>query len=217
VIDTEILKKHYYLKMQSADLPRELVVETLRNLSVEDLARVCQTNVQISQACQDPALWQALVLRDFPGVRVFGVADPRALYMDTREQQRAQARAWIDGRKARVLQTSPKTYWRAVQGQATLQLKGAPRYVDAKYPNSEGYDRFVYWPDYRVAGSVSDIVRVFRERYYDNVNVGELNQLTQGQFGSPAGTHPLTEDLVYQNSFDPLNPAHRTIIEAMPL
>lgn len=63
-----------------------------------------------------------------------------------------------------------------------MQLARAARYVNSKQPNpTEHWDQFVYWPDYKVAGTVRDIVNRFREAGINQVNVGTLFALSNGK------------------------------------
>lgn len=106
------------------------------------------------------------------------------------------------------------SYWQVTNPNKTLKLAGATVYVNRNYPNTQGYDRFVYWPDYRVAGTIRDIVTNFRNAGINNVTVGSLYTST-GQLGCNQGIVPLSEEVVATCSYDPLNPAHQGIFRQL--
>lgn len=99
----------------------------------------------------------------------------------------------------------PGNYWLVTKPRLNLKLTGAEQYVKRNFPNAQGIDRFVYWPDSRVAGTIRDIVNTFRNAGITSVQVGGLYLMTNGQFGQPPGYVPLSEQVVAANSFDPLN------------
>ena len=99
---------------------------------------------------------------------------------------------------------SEATYWQVAKPTRTLQLTGAVAYVNKNHANRQMNDHFVYWPNFRVAGTVSDIVNTFRAANIVSVD------LQDGR-----GNQPLTEQLVIANSYDPLNPEHRARIDQM--
>ena len=103
-------------------------------------------------------------------------------------------------------------YWEITNPTNKIRLSDATNYVYSNHPN----DRFVYWPDNRVAGSVSDIVNIFSglglRRF---ANDGILFRLSNGRFGRPPMTMDLTEENVYLNSFDPTIEEHRQLIETI--
>lgn len=83
-------------------------------------------------------------------------------------------------------------YWQVTRPGRELKLTGALAYVarpGSQYAGRQGNQRFVYWPRYRVAGTVQDIVNNFRLSGDPNL----------------AG---LTEQQVFGDSIDPLNPQH---------
>lgn len=91
-------------------------------------------------------------------------------------------------------------------------LPGAVAYVQKKHPMGQGMSRFVYFPDYRLAGTVQEIVSILQKTGQNQINVGGLNRLTGGRFGSPMGTAPLSPEIIFANSFDPLNADHAAFI-----
>lgn len=72
-------------------------------------------------------------------------------------------------------------------------------------------NRFVYWPDYKVAGRIQDIAKFFISHSYPYVQVGELSRISNGELGT-IGIFPVTPQLIRENSFDPLNAFHQNFI-----
>lgn len=109
------------------------------------------------------------------------------------------------------------TYWQLRNPSNLLRLADAPNFVREFYPNAQEGDRFIYWPDLLVAGTINDIVNTLSlsgvNRFETN---GDLYRLSNGRFGQPVGTSmDLTGDNVYANSLDPLNPEHERFIESI--
>jgi hypothetical protein len=94
----------------------------------------------------------------------------------------------------------PGVFWQVSRPTRTLKLTGAIAYVGKNYPGREGYNRFVYWPDFRVAGTVNEIYSAFRQAGVQNVSISGRDI-------------PLSEETILRASLDPLNPAQRTTIE----
>jgi len=107
----------------------------------------------------------------------------------------------------------PNDYWQATNPPRPLKLTHAVRHVEQRHPNTQGINRFVYWPDYRVAGTISDILQVFQQAGYNTVQVGELNRMTGGLAGQPQQQVQLSANVIANNAFDPLNPQHQQILE----
>ena len=99
---------------------------------------------------------------------------------------------WIERNIQSAIQQGPDVYWTIAEPVTFLTLADANRHVFHNCPGREGYDRFVYWPKYRVAGTVDEIAQVFRE---------------EGVYVRP--------DLVYQDSIDPLNPHHQQELQRL--
>lgn len=97
----------------------------------------------------------------------------------------------------------------------TLVLSNAPNIVRKHYPNAQGADRFVYWPDYMVAGTIKDIVKSFQTKGINQVNVGTLYTMSNGQIGCPPGAMPLSEQVVAACAYDPLNPVQTELLMAL--
>ena len=190
-----------------SDLPDEVLIQAIYRLPIESILQNCVVDQRSARICNKPLLWQALLRRDYPWVSVANVADPRSLYMKIRDDLfRLGKRAREAGQRG--------SYWIINKPGRLLSLVGAQRYVQM-YPDAQGYDRFVYWPDYRVAGTVNNIIKTFRELGAHVVDVGALYQATQGQVGSEPGTYPITEQLIYQNALDPLDPNQHQLILSM--
>lgn len=71
--------------MSFSELPEEMLVETLLQLSYPDIVNACQTNLQFAQVCNRKMLWYGLLKRDFPDVAISDIADPRAFYFQLKE------------------------------------------------------------------------------------------------------------------------------------
>ena len=84
--------------------------------------------------------------------------------------------------------------------------------VDKEYLSAADYDRFVFWPDYNIAGRIRDIVYRLKEAGVYAATVGELHRLTGKKAGSPTQFVSLTEEVILENSFDPLNPVNQRIM-----
>ncbi len=108
--------------------------------------------------------------------------------------------------------TYGKGYWLVSDPTRYVTLDLVNLGVDNEYLGAMNYDRFVYWPDYYVAGRVHEIVSRFRQAGVTNVHVGELHKLSNGKFGDPFKVVPLTEENIMANSLDPLNPVHQKFI-----
>lgn len=108
------------------------------------------------------------------------------------------------------------TYWDVNRPTSTLKLSGAARYVNSKRLNPiDRFDQFVYWPDYKVAGTIRDIVRRFREAGINQVNVGTLYALSNGRIGCVARTASLTYKVVAACAFNPLDPTHNELLSGL--
>lgn len=111
----------------------------------------------------------------------------------------------------RMNSVRPGAYWQVNNPLATFLIKGAEDYVRQRYPNAQGFDRFVYWPDYRVAGTINDIYNRFAQAGVSHVIVGQLYTLSNGQVGCPPQTVPLSPQIIASCAIDPLNPVHVNI------
>ena len=116
-------------------------------------------------------------------------------------------------RHAQNAAKTPGTFWKILQPSRTLKLSGAVNHVNRNWGNKVGSERFVYWPDYRVAGPVNAIYAAFRNAGVGQVSVGQLSQMTAGQAGQQTSQQPLSEATIAANSIDPLNPVHRQLLE----
>jgi hypothetical protein len=123
--------------------------------------------------------------------------------------------------KAVLRNQAAGTYWKADKSgrQGGLTLSAAVQYVkksDVLKALPQG-NHFVYWPQYSVAGTVSDIYNLLLRAGNPKVMIGKLNEITGGRFGSAADgrQYDLTPDLINRESLDPLNPGHATFIEEL--
>lgn len=112
----------------------------------------------------------------------------------------------IHAKKAFAENKGPFTYWQvSMPKRSTLSLTGALSYVKKMHDNPQNVeDIFVYWPDYRVAGTIGNIVHEFTEAGLNNVGVGELYHLSDNEYGNEYGNIALSVDAVKNNSIDPL-------------
>jgi hypothetical protein len=110
---------------------------------------------------------------------------------------------------------NPGIYWQVDNVGRPIRLAGAINFVAVHYPNAQGYNRYVYWPDYKVAGTIKDIVNTFRNAGINKVNVGTLYDMTNGQIGCYRKTVQISEEIVAACSFDPLNPSHQQVFEIL--
>lgn len=84
-------------------------------------------------------------------------------------------------------------------------LSSAEKYVLSKGGRSSvGYDRIVYWPDYRLVGPAVQIAEHIKKTGATHVIVGIIHYMTNGKIGN-RGSLPITPQLIYDNSFDPLD------------
>lgn len=105
------------------------------------------------------------------------------------------------------VQKYPDTYWQVENPDRTLKL-GSLTYVNRNYP-------IVYWPDFRVAGTIKDITDTFRNAGINRVQVGSLYTMSNGQIGCPLQIAPISEQLVASCAFDPLNPIHQLLLSSL--
>lgn len=134
----------------------------------------------------------------------------------------------IENAHKRVMkQDSFSAYWKITNPKSgTLRLSKAHTYVTGTKPKgqsgvtyntAQGNDRLVYWMDYRVAGRISDIERVFREAGIVVVNTGALQNLMATGIPSSTTTGPLNIQTIINNSIDPLQPEHARFITMVTL
>jgi len=115
----------------------------------------------------------------------------------------------------RLIETARKknVYFQAAKPNKPLVLGGALAYV-RKNPVSD-QDPFVYFPDYRIAGKVSDIYNLLATAGFRDIQVGELYHLTGGIAGNTQAIVQLNPQTILNNSFNPLNPAHAQLLKAL--
>lgn len=66
--------------MNLLDQTEDVLIEQLRYLPIQDLLNACQTNLRISQICQDRRLWDLRLMDDFQVHDLGGISDPRGYY-----------------------------------------------------------------------------------------------------------------------------------------
>lgn len=73
-------------------------IEIIKNLSIEDIGKLCQTNKEYNQLCTDPKFWTYLLERDY-GIsdkidyEMFDtsmIQDPRAFYLNRKKDPRTK-------------------------------------------------------------------------------------------------------------------------------
>lgn len=194
--------------------PPEMILEQLKALPVGDAMKLCQGNSELSRLCEDSRLWYSWAKRDFSYIDPFPPFDPaadaRALYrdmFDAEKERRNRLRIQINMAKHGRYCSPP--------GHGFYNLQDTLNMRPTRHPKKEEYDRFVFWPDYNVAGTINQIVKAFRAAGMNMVKVGELDQMTDGQAGDSPGEYPLSEELVSINSIDPQNDFDRMIIRGL--
>lgn len=109
--------------------------------------------------------------------------------------------------------SEPDIYWNINQPSVLLKLGGARNYVRINYPDAKLYNRFVYWPDYKVAGSIKDIFTKFYKAGINKVTVGSIYDMSNGEVGCYRSVVPLSINVIIKCSIDPLNPQHQSIFK----
>jgi hypothetical protein len=201
--------------MDINQLPEGARWSFLLNASLTDLLNICEVNQQYQQICSNNYFWKLRTEKDF------GVIDnPNGLewvqiYKDSFQQQHLQKLTQLlqsqylpmnentncivgsINRHVLNVRRQRKYFFVKVDNPTrTLILTGAINWVAKNYPNREGYERFVYWPTYRMAGTINDIVKFFRQN-----GVNEVYDIN-------GNLVPLSEEVIARSSFDPLNPVH---------
>ncbi len=118
------------------------------------------------------------------------------------------------GEKART--SGVEKFWKVEKPSQPLALSGARKFV-AKHPMYESAqprsaNNFIYYPDFRVAGTIQEIGNALYGAGITTMPVGALNAMTRGAFGDRAGQVQVTADNLYNNSIDPRNPQHEAFI-----
>jgi hypothetical protein len=106
-------------------------------------------------------------------------------------------------------------YWRVNAPTRGLQLGGAPAYVAKQYPNQNPNNPFLYFPDLAMAGTAEDIYNTLARANQNQLNVGELNNLSGGRFGRQQGAYPLNLQTIIENSINPANAQQAEWLRAM--
>jgi len=203
-------------KMSFIEQPIELIVAQLQSLPLEDVLSACESNPKLVEICNTKTFWFSRLARDFPDMNARGNPDPKALYIQLYQNEK-RGHETIEKSLQAAKRAGHNVYWQIDRPTRYLKLTRfeTPQYVQNNYPGREDNERFVYWPDYRVVGTVNNIVRKFKELGIRGVDVAELNQRTEGQRGYSSGRYPLTSQLVYDNSIDPVDPNQLPLIDMM--
>ena len=67
-------------------LSNELLYQILRDLPEQDILKLCATNRQIADICQDPYLWRLKLKKEYPGIPIS--AYPRTQYRELQNVRR---------------------------------------------------------------------------------------------------------------------------------
>jgi len=102
--------------------------------------------------------------------------------------------------------TDPEIYWNVMNPSDTVRLTDILNSQDAPDRN------IIYWPDYKVFGTLVEIYNTFHLANETTINVGALYTLSDGLFGRSRGTLQLTGNNIYRNSIDPSNDQQRRIL-----
>lgn len=141
--------------------------------------------------------------------------------MNGNQSKRVITPYFIFNRMKQVLNSGPNIYWHANNPSVTLRMTGpnmpSVKYIKNRpeYANAQGFNRFVYWPDYRIAGTINDIYNLFANAGVSNVEVGQLHLMTNGQVGCLEGNVQLSREVIANCSIDPLNPVHANLLSTL--
>lgn len=198
--------------MNLEELPEELLVEQLMTLPVKDILGARQTDRLFAKICERRDLWYRLIQRDFPWYPLpplSKIPDPKALYIQIPEKLRVHRQEIMKTPRYReAANSAPGDFFWNADLRSHWRLVGNP----LNYSEGQGYDRFVFWLDYRVADTVNGIVNRFIQDGITTVLVGELYRLSDGRMGDPPGEYPLSPQIIYRNSLDPLDPNQQQFI-----
>jgi hypothetical protein len=192
-------KKSYIYKMSAfPELTTDALFNILLNLPFRDLLRTCSLNKQAQQICDTNNFWYLKVTRDFGRIDNPTNIPWGLIYKDMMNITQDKIKYYSNEALARGL----NVYWRVNAPFQNLDLSDAINFVQSNYPHAQGNNRFVYWPQFRVAGTVKDIFNTFSRAGINTI-------ASSGQY------MPLTEGLIATSSLDPLNPAHAQMISQM--
>jgi hypothetical protein len=180
-----------------ANYPPEVLSEIVLKMPYLDILRFCQTSSAINELCQTQYLWHALLKRDFPNLDLSYVDDYRNFY----ERLKLCNYDWLEQNKNTLSQYMNK-YWLATNPMKTRDLRAA-----IQNPS------LFYWPDYRIAGTIQEILGLLNAKHIDQVKIGELYRRSNGEFGSVPGWYFPTEELIRENSLN--YPVHAQLIGDM--
>lgn len=103
--------------------------------------------------------------------------------------------------------TPANQYWQVEKPTRGLSLGGANTYVANNYARQPLNNPFIYYPDLAMAGTAENIYNTLARAGVTNIEVGKLNQMTNGRLGAPRSLIPLSPENLINNSFNPSNPA----------
>jgi hypothetical protein len=66
--------------MSLLDQPKEIIIEQLKYLSVEDFLNACQTNSRVSQICNERRIWDIRLINDFKVEGILKITNPKNYY-----------------------------------------------------------------------------------------------------------------------------------------
>jgi len=167
-------------------VPDEVLFEILLQASYFDLENLCLTDTRFQRICQDFVFWLRRLKREFPNVDLNGITDYRNFYLNLKNS----TYNWLQRTKNNAKSLGQDMY---------ISILNPHNRFNLAYPNLS----LVYLPDYRIAGTISDIVQTLRNRGIFDIQVGELYEMTDGQLGSIPGMYEVTERLIADNSIDP--------------
>jgi hypothetical protein len=180
-----------------ANYPQEMIYQIMLEMPYLDILHFCQSNHSIQHFCESPHLWFSLLQRDFPNIDLTGITEYKWLY----ETLKQNAYLWLQ-RNAERLKPFMNKYWLINNPMKTRNLRSAIQ-----------NPQLLYWPDYRVAGTASEILQTLNGKGIDQVKFGELYRLSNGAFGSQPGWYRPTEELIRNNSLS--YPEHDQLIHEM--
>ena len=99
-----------------------------------------------------------------------------------------------------VIDTEPEVYWDIMNASNTIRLTDI---LNMQNPPERNGSRIIYWPDYKVFGTIDEIFNTFGLADMSQIAAGALYTLTDGQFGNSPGVLPLSLRNIFNNSYNP--------------
>jgi hypothetical protein len=189
--------------------------DLLLSAPLTDLLNICELSQEYHRICDNDHFWKLKVEKDFGlSTNPFGLEWVQ-VYTQLFQQRHLQRLTQL--MQDEYLTSSEKInnyiknarrskyrFWQIYKPSSLLELASANGFVNKALDLSSSYRQFVYWPTYRVAGTVNDIINLFkREGVYE---VYDIN----------GNLVPLTEKVVSQSSFHPFNLIHVQYISNLP-